>query len=280
MEADPRLTPARPDLAAEHLRGTVEAPRYAAGERCVIIAPLADLFAAPGDATLASQLLHGEAFTVYDGAGGLAWGQCGTDGYVGYVFEAALAPAGPAPTHRVRSLGAQVYTAPGLKQTPLSALPWQALVMVEAEADGYARIGGGWCPAQLLAPVDSAEADCVAAAERLLGVPYLWGGRSQAGLDCSALVQLTAATAGIPLPRDSDLQASCGAPVGGARARGDLVFWRGHVGLLTDADTLLHANVHHMCVTREPLAEAEARIAATDTGGITAIRRLDKEASA
>ena len=245
MAADPRLTPARNDLAAEHLRGAVEAPRYARGESCAVVAPLADLLAEPGDLALASQLLHGETFTVYDRSGGLAWGQCETDGYVGYVAETALATLGPVPTHRVASLGAQVYAVPGLKQTPVSALPWQARVAVDSEADGYARIAGGWwCPAQLLEPLDTAEADYVTSAGRLLGVPYLWGGRSQAGLDCSALVQLAAAAGGIAMPRDSDLQAGCGAPVNGARARGDLVFWRGHVGILADADTLPETRRH------------------------------------
>ena len=279
MAADPRLTPARADLAAAHLRGQVEAPRYVEGEACVVVAPLADLFAAPGDGALASQLLHGEVFTVYDRADGLAWGQNETDGYVGYVAEAALAAAGPAPTHKVWSLGAQVYAAPGLKQSPLSALPWQARVTVAEEAAGYARIAGGWCPAPLLAPVDHVEPDFVTVAERLLGVPYMWGGRSQAGLDCSSLVQLAAAAGGIALPRDSDMQAGCGRPVERALARGDLVFWRGHVGILSDADTLLHANAHHMQAVLEPLARAEARIAATDTGAITAIRRLDNVAN-
>lgn len=274
MADDPRLTPARADLAAEHLRGTVDAPRYAEGESCIVVAPLADLVSAPGDAALASQLLHGETFTVYDRAEGLAWGQSGIDGYVGYVDETALAPEGPAATHRVRSLGVQVYAGPGLKQTPLGALPWQARVTVAEECQGYARIGGGWCPAPLLEPLGRLAPDYVAVAERLLGVPYLWGGRSQAGVDCSSLVQLAAAAAGIALPRDSDMQAGCGSAVTGARARGDLVFWRGHVGILLDADTLLHANAYHMCVTREPLAEAEARIAAGDTGEVTGIRRL------
>lgn len=276
MTRDPRLTPARPDLAAAHLRGQVAAARYVEPERLRVTAPLLDMVAAPGGGALVTQLLHGEAFDLYerDAATGMAWGQCGTDGYVGYV-DAAGVGAAPAPDRRVVTLGTQVYGEPRLKSRPVGWLPFLAALRVEEDRDGFARIGPAlWCPAPHLAPVGEAAPDFVAVAERLLGVPYLWGGRSNIGLDCSALVQLALLAAGRAAPRDSDQQQAMGSAISGANARGDLVFWRGHVGIMRDARVLLHANAHHMAVVSEPLADAVARIEAAGAGPVTAIRRL------
>ncbi|MSU89475.1 peptidase P60 [Rhodobacteraceae bacterium 2CG4] len=247
-----------------------------------VAAPLLDMFAGPdGSGALTTQLLHGEAVDLYaaDPGSGMAWVQNAADGYVGYVAGAGLAPdeAGPdddpAPEFLVTGRGTQLYAAPGLKQVPCGALPWLARVRVAEERDGYARLGcGRWCPRPLLGR--AAPGDFVAVAERLVGVPYLWGGRSQAGLDCSALVQLALAATGVAAPRDSDQQQALGAPADGACRRGDLLFWRGHVAIVAAPDTLLHANAHHMAVAIEPLRPALARIAATDTGPVTAARRL------
>ncbi|MGE7416826.1 C40 family peptidase [Methylobacterium tarhaniae] len=285
---DPRLTPARPDLADERLRGQVEAARYVPGQPHRIAAPVAPLRRAPDPvAGLDSEALFGEAATVYDLRDGWAFAQLTADGYVGYLPAEALGPADPAPTHRVSSLRTFLYPAADLKRPALAALSLGARVTVAAQEGAYARLSDGrFAWAGHLAPLEAIEPDFAATALRFLGTPYLWGGRSSLGLDCSGLVQTALAAAGIPAPRDSDQQeAALGEAVplcpdlAGLR-RGDLVFWRGHVGMMLDESHLIHANGHHMAVAIEPLAEAERRIRAgrtgpgTGDGAIRAIRRL------
>lgn len=274
---DRRLTAARPDLAATALRGIVVASRYVDPVPMQVTAPLLDLTCGVmRDGALDSQLIHGQTVAMYedDPVTGLAWVQAEADGYVGYVPRAGLSPRGPAATHRVATLGAQVYARPSLKLTPLLMLPYQAEVTVLASADGYGQIGPDrWIALAQL--TDTLAQDPVAEAQRLTGVPYVWGGRSHAGLDCSALIQLAFGACGHSLPRDSDMQADLGTPVTGPPGRGDLVFWKGHVGIMRDGDTLLHANAHHMAVTSEPFAQAKARISSTSTGPVTTVRRLD-----
>lgn len=273
MTRDPRLTPARPDLAAEKLRGEVEAPRYAKPERRRVTREALSLLSAPGDARIATELLWGETVEVYETADGRAWLQAEADGYVGYAEAAGLAEPGPAPTHRVAALRTHLYPAPEVKDRPVAALPMGARLSGRV-AGGWLETAEGFVPAAALAPLDRAEEDWVEVAERFLGVPYLWGGRTAAGLDCSALIQTARHAAGLPCPRDSDMQRALGAPAPeDALARGDLVFWRGHVGVMLDARTLLHANAHHMAVAREPLAAAVARIEAAGYGPPAAFRR-------
>jgi cell wall-associated NlpC family hydrolase len=270
-----RLVPARGDIAARCLKGQVAARRYADPRVTLVAAPLLDLTLEPDpQAERATQLLRGEVFHVYAEEGGLAWGQAATDGYVGYVAAAGLAPVRRVDAV-VFALSSHLYPAPDIKQRPLMALPFLAsLAAAGPAADGFVPIdGGGFVPAAHLA---AAPGDAVAQAERFLGTPYLWGGRSAAGIDCSALVQLALAAAGSEAPRDSDMQAALlGEPVpeDAPLLRGDLVFWKGHVGLMMDVGTLVHANAHHMAVAREPLALAAARIAAAGGGSITARRR-------
>ena len=271
-----RLLAARADLAAADLRGQVAAERFAAGERRTVTASLADLTLRPDPASPRdTQLLHGETFVVYETRDdGLVWGQSVRDGYVGYVATSDLGPVRSAGS-MVSAIWSQVYPAADLKLRPVLELPLGAIVGVAGTRGAFARLrSGGFVPRAHLEP---GPQDFVTQAERFTGVPYLWGGRSARGLDCSALVQLAGLMVGIALPRDSDmLEAMAGAVLPGhARLRrGDLVFWRGHVGIMQDADTLLHANAHHMAVASEPLARAAARIEATGGGSITMRRRL------
>ncbi|MEM9061805.1 MAG: NlpC/P60 family protein [Pseudomonadota bacterium] len=269
------MTPARPDLAAEALRGQVEASRFVSGSADCISAPFAALRPEPDEAACPdTELLHGQTVTVFERSGGWAWLQADADGYVGYVPEGALlAAAGEAPTHRVATLGSNLYGDATLKIPTLGALPFGAEVTVQEERNGYARIGRDrWLPAPHLQRLDAPATHWIDVAEGFLGVPYLWGGRTNWGLDCSALVQLARQAAGHACPRDSDMQFSGEGetlPEDAAPERGDLVFWKGHVGIMLDALTLLHANGHHMAVVREPLAVAAARIAEAEGSSIT-----------
>ncbi|MFE1603223.1 C40 family peptidase [Methylobacterium sp. ID0610] len=279
---DPRLTPARPDLADERLRGLVVADRFVPGSARQVTAPLAPLRRAPREeAALDTEALHGEAVTVYEVAGGWAFVQLDRDGYVGYLPAASLGAPGPAPTHRVAALRSFVFPAPDLKRPPLAHLSFGARVAVVGAEGAYARLaGGGFVYAAHLAGLAAREPDVAGTAARFLGTPYLWGGRSSLGLDCSGLVQTALDAAGIAAPRDADMQErALGEPIPVTPGltgleRGDLVFWRGHVGLMLDAVRLVHANGHHMAVAIEPLAEAEARIRAAGAGPVTTIRRL------
>ena len=270
---DPRLVPARPDLAAAHLAGEVAAARYAEGTERRVAVPLLALCATPEpDAARATELIRGQAFTVYDErADGMAWGQAGLDGYVGYVRADAL-EVGHGPRVRVTAPWSQVYQQPAVKARTGLDLPCLAEIAVSGTTGDFARLrSGGFVPRAHLAPV----VDWVGLAERFVGAPYLWGGRSLQGIDCSGLVQLSLLASGRRAPRDSDMQAAMVGALLPPRARlqrGDLVFWKGHVGIMRDARTLLHANAHHMAVVSEPLAVAIERIVASG-GGPTLLRR-------
>ena len=264
---DPRVTPARPDLAAKALEGKIEAARYVEGALREVIEPQAPLRAAPRpDAALLTEALKGERVTVYDGNGETwAWGQLASDGYVGWLPENALTVPGPAPTHKVSALRTLAFPGPSIKVPPLEALPLGArLAVARTEERMAVTHAGAHVPAAHLAPLDRNETDFVAVAERFVGAPYLWGGKTALGLDCSGLVQVALTACGMSCPRDSDIQEQAlGAAVAAdpsALRRGDLIFWKGHVAIVRDATNLLHANAHHMAVVIEPIAEALARI--------------------
>lgn len=275
---DPRLTPAREDLAFEGLRGRIDAPRYVEGEIKQVAVPVAPLRRRPAsDAPLDTQALYGEEARVLDEDWeGWAWVQLQADGYVGYMPAEALAPLGPAPTHKVKAQLAFLFPGPDIKLPPRETLPFGSKVSVRAESGLFRATAEGFFHQAHLAPRDDMEDDPVAVAARFLGVPYLWGGRSSLGLDCSGLVQTALTACGLPCPRDSDMQeAALGAPLdlAGPFRRGDLLFWPGHVALVETPDILLHANAFHMAVAREPLQPALARIAAAGSP-LRSARRL------
>ncbi len=278
---DPRLTPARPDLAAAHLRGQVAADAYVGGRAMYVSTGIADVRHAPShEALLDTQALFGEEVMLHEDHEGWGWVQLTRDGYVGYIAMAALNEGHIRPTHRVKVIRTLVYPCPDLKLPARRASPLGAAVCVRATRGAFAQIGdNAFVFADHLAPIYMTEADFVEVAERFLHVPYLWGGKTSLGIDCSGLAQVSLNAAGITAPRDTDLQEQAlGAPLALEAdltlKRGDLVFWRGHVGIMRDETTLLHANAHHMLVASEPLSDARERILAKTSQPVTAIKRL------
>lgn len=278
---DPRRNVYREDLAAEGLRGKVEAPRFVAGApRQVTRAAVALRRRPVASAGLETEALFGEMVTVYDEANGWAWGQLERDGYVGYLPADALSGKVCAPTHTVSALGTFLYPEPDMKAPPLMHLSITARLAVIEHTGRFYRLATGGCVVDRHVSNRPAR-DFVDVAERLISVPYLWGGRTRIGIDCSGLVQLSMEAAGLAAPRDTDMQqAELGTELLVPHSldglqRGDLVFWAGHVGIMSDGVMLVHANAHHMAVVVEPLAEAVRRIGRTGAG-ITAIKRLGR----
>lgn len=277
MSHDPRVTLARPDLADRRLEGLVAAERYEASMTMACAVPTAAIRAsASPDAEQWDQLLFGEVFRVLEVKDGYAWGQAARDGYVGFVEAASLAPAGEPPTHAVSAIRTYAFSRPDIKSRPEGLYSLNALVTIEAREGRFAKAAGtGWFVEEHLTPIGRGEADHVAVAERFLGAPYQWGGRESLGLDCSGLVQQALYACVRACPRDTDMQRTFFPEVAeGERRRGDLVFWKGHVAVLLDAETILHANAHHMATVAEPLAEAIARIEAAGVGAPLGYRRV------
>lgn len=265
---DRRLHAFRPDLADARLEGRVEAARFVNGQTAMVTAPVADVHAAPDRmAGMDTQLLHGDEVLVFERKDGWAWMQSKRDSYVGYVRETTLGTPF-APTHVVSVPRSFVYPEPELKKPPVATHSMGARLTVTGEAENrgtlYAVLSSGEAMiARHLSPIGELAPDFVSAAEQFVHTPYLWGGTSGFGIDCSGLVQLSLFMAGKDAPRDTDMQASrLGSPIdprSGLR-RGDLVFWRGHVVIMTDSENMVHANGYTMTVSREPLSDAVKRI--------------------
>jgi cell wall-associated NlpC family hydrolase len=279
---DPRRHPYRHDLAAASLRGKVSASRYVAGEMRQVVHPATPLWARP-DARegWATQALFGELVTVYEERQGWAWVQLQRDGYVGYVRSRGLSAEVKPATHKVRAPGTFLYAAASAKALTGPHLSMMALVSVAETGASFSRlVDGAFVPTRHIAELDRLAPDFVAVAERFVGAPYVWGGKTRLGLDCSGLVQVALHAAGHDCPRDSDMQlAELGrelvvrSDLDGLQ-RGDLVFWQGHVGIMTDGFLLLHANAHHMAAVVEPLRSAVDRIARAGSQ-IVGVKRVE-----
>jgi cell wall-associated NlpC family hydrolase len=275
---DPRVTPARPDLAARHLQGQVDAARFVDGTVREVRDESAPLRREPApDASLETEALKGERVTVYEtNEEGWCWGQLARDGYVGWLPANALMEPGPPATHWVRVLRTLAFPGPSIRLPPLAGYSLGCRLAVLRTEGPLAATPSGFVPARHLAPLDAHETDFVAIAERFVGVPYLWGGKTSLGIDCSGLVQVALHACGAPCPRDSDMQERAlgeAVDVAGVR-RGDLVFWKGHVAIVRDADTVVHAAAFHMMVVIEPIADVVRRVAGEGGGAIRAVKRL------
>lgn len=276
MTFDPRDTPVRDDLAARAFEGVARSASYVDPSPYVAAVAAAAVRRAPSaDAEQLDQLLFGERFDVLEEGNGFAWGQARRDGYVGFVEIAHLAPPPAPPSHRVSAIRTYAFAEPSIKSRALGPYSINSLVTADAREGRFVKAAGsGWFVEAHLAPIGLFEADAAAVAERFLGAPYLWGGRESLGLDCSGLVQQALSACGRAFPRDTDQQERAGRPIEALElARGDLVFWKGHVGMMLDAERLIHANAHHMAVAIEPLAETRARYVEGGVGEPTAFRR-------
>jgi len=282
--SDPRLTPANGRVAHVSLKGQVAAERYTEGTWRQVETGVLPLLDAP-DGSRTRELLQGERFCVLDQGDGFAFGFAGRDGNVGWVFEEFLFPEQP-PTHRVNAIRSNWQEEPDIKRAMrLFPLSFGARVRVARIEGAWAKLAiqtppdavwfrEAWMPAVHLAPVGALETDPVAVAEKFLGTPYLWGGNSAFGIDCSGLVQAALHTCGLNCPGDSDMQQTLGEDATGGAQRGDLIFWKGHVAMVVDADRLIHANAGHMAVAYEGIDTAIRRIAALGEGPVIARRRV------
>ena len=274
---DPRITAVRRDIADVTLAARLFAPHYARAELAMCRRdPVMLCDAADGRAV--SQLLPGERFAVLDISGDWAWGYSQHDGYVGYVRKSALTAPAPDPTHIVRHRIAPIFEQADIKAPVSAFLPVGSRLTGPSEGAFLRLADGGYVHHRHVAAITDHSADAAAIASDLVGLPYLWGGRGGGGIDCSGLVQQALARAcGLAVPRDSDQQRAAigdAVPADAALARNDIVFFPGHVGIMIDAATIVHANAHWMSVTIEPLDAVVARLAADTPDPILARRRL------
>ena len=273
---DPRITLARQDLASAALVGLVRATQFVEPVSMRVVQPSASIRKGPtARSEQVDQLLFGEVFDRLESVDGHAWGQARRDGYVGWVDEACLSAELATPTHRVSAIRTFAFCEPSIKSAFSRPLSLNALVTVVEERENLVLAADiGWITRSHLTPVGIFEDDPADVAERYLGAPYLWGGRDSLGLDCSGLVQQALYACGRACPRDTDMQAALGEPTAADDLRrNDLVFWRGHVGMMLNGDRLIHANGHYMAVVIEPLAQAVERIETAGGGPPTAFCR-------
>jgi cell wall-associated NlpC family hydrolase len=285
LTLDKRVNAYRPDLAHIDLSDRIGAQHFAIPAPVTCVVPVTGVLLSPDAASEnISQLLLGETFICLEKRGDWLWGQCAHDAYVGYVRAAAFAGGTlAAATHRVGAAQAHVFSAPSIKSEILNPVYRGSPLAITATDGKFSELGsGGFIRSSTLVPANAVAADWVAQARDFIAAPYVWGGRTRAGVDCSGLVQSALMACGIACPRDSDMQArEIGIAVPEADwqnlQRGDFVFFPGHVGIMHDRQNLLHANAFHMQTLIEPLADVIARLVPDHAQPVTAVRRLAKD---
>jgi cell wall-associated NlpC family hydrolase len=273
---DPRLIAFNGRVAADELKGQVKAEQFVKGESARISSPIADLRVVP-NGNRERQLLHGEQIKIYEELPDNFFVQADKDQYVGYVSKSAISRSLKEPTHKVIAPVCHAYPDPDFKSEPILQLTMGASVVVLKEKNRFCQIEQGWISNQTVSPMPSGFSDPVTVAETLIHAPYLWGGNSALGIDCSGLVQLSCTMCQIDCPADSDLQAQSVGTVLGLKdklKRGDLIFWKGHVAWVAAPDMLFHANTFHMAAVWENLNSAIKRIDEKGDGMPTQCRRL------
>ena len=279
-ELDKRLHAFRVDIADSRLKGSVEAARFIEGVPMLVMAPVVSVHREPSiSAMQTTQALFGEKILAFEDKEEWVWCQLERDGYVGYISKAGVSKDVTNPTHRVAVPSTYMYLQPDIKSQPAAILPMNAKFEIAGSDKKFSKLSNGkYVFTGHIKPLGEIETDFVSVAELFCDVPYYWGGKTAQGMDCSGLVQTSLEACGIFSLRDTDMQETQLGQnllindLDGLR-RGDLVFWKGHVGIMTDQKTLLHANGYHMMTVKEPLNEAIARIARTD-GQVTCIKRF------
>lgn len=269
MSLDRRLHAFRPDLADIALQGEVDAERFVEGEAARVTRPVVALRPQPDLAKgIDTELLLGEAVRIFEERDGWCWVQAESDGYVGYLPADSVSRSAPEPTHIIVPQRSPLYPEPELRKPHVEVLSMGSRVKVvgaaEARGNHYVVLDNGMALyATHVRPIDApGETDYVDVVAKFVETPYLWGGRSGHGIDCSGLVQLALLMAGKKAPRDTDMQAAgLGEPIEREELRrGDFVFWKGHIAVMEDPETIIHANGHTMTVARENFEAAIQRI--------------------
>lgn len=265
---DRRLTPATDRVALESWRDRLNRPDYTEGRPARIAVAVTDICRSPGGAR-DRQALFGADVTVIDRRDGFSFVQAALDGYCGWIADGVLSVDLPPVTHRVTAPASHIYPRPDMKTREIAALSIGARLSGTPEGRFLRLAGGGFVPIQ---HVGQGIDGPVAVAESLLGTPYLWGGNSRAGIDCSGLAQMALTMAGIPCPGDSDMQRDAFPEVEDIR-RGDLLFWPGHVALAVSSSLMIHATAWKMAVIHEGITEAIQRIDMVGEGPFLGARR-------
>lgn len=275
--SDPRETFANERVAHSSLKGLVDTPLLTDGALMQVCVPVIGITASPNSVRLERQALFGEQVTVLEIVEGIAFGRCETNGYVGYLSAAGLVEW-HAPSHRLGVRASFAFQAPDIKSPDPVALSFGSQVAVVGAENGFSKTRDGlFLPEAHLLPIGEAFSDPVATARLFLGTPYLWGGNSAFGIDCSGLVQAAFQAAGVASPGDSDQQSrmeGVNLSEHDPLLPGDLLFWKGHVALVSENARIIHANGFHMMVVEEDLEPALSRIA-QEAGPITCRLRVN-----